>query len=58
MNQVDALFNRHRPTHVIHLAAFVGGLFSNMRQKAEFYRSNSLINENVIHASYKQYVTK
>lgn len=33
-----ALFEKHKPTHVIHLAAFVGGLFRNMKYKVEFYR--------------------
>ena len=27
------LFEKHRPTHVLHLAARVGGLFSNMKYK-------------------------
>ena len=29
----DAIFARHKPTHVIHLAAKVGGLFANMKYK-------------------------
>ena len=44
----EAVFARHRPTHVIHLAALVGGLFSNMAKKVEFYRENVLINDNVM----------
>jgi GDP-L-fucose synthase len=43
-----ALFERVRPTHVIHLAAMVGGLFRNLRYKVEFYRENVLINDNVM----------
>ena len=27
---VSALFDRVKPTHVLHLAAYVGGLFANM----------------------------
>ena len=27
----NELFNRHNPTHVIHLAAKVGGLFGNLK---------------------------
>ena len=42
-----ALFKRVKPTHVIHLAGKVGGLFSNMKYKVEFYRENVLINDNV-----------
>lgn len=29
----DAIFDKYRPTHVIHLAAKVGGLFANLKQK-------------------------
>ena len=33
-----AMFEKYRPTHVIHLAAMVGGLFRNLKYKVEFYR--------------------
>jgi len=46
--QTRALFEKVRPTHVIHLAARVGGLFANMKYKVEFYRENVLINDNVM----------
>jgi len=46
--ETDAIFDRHKPTHVIHLAAKVGGLFANMKQKVEFYRENTLINDNIM----------
>lgn len=29
----EAIFEKYKPTHVIHLAAKVGGLFANMAQK-------------------------
>ncbi len=32
----DAIFEKYHPTHVIHLAAKVGGLFANMAQKVRF----------------------
>lgn len=44
----EAIFNKFKPTHVIHLAAKVGGLFANMAQKVEFYRENTLINDNIM----------
>jgi len=44
----DAIFEKFKPTHVIHLAAKVGGLFANMAHKVEFYRENVLINDNVM----------
>merc|ERR1719284_1368651 len=45
---VEKIFEKHRPTFVIHLAAKVGGLFHNMRKKVDFYRENTLINDNVM----------
>lgn len=45
---VEEIFAKHKPTHVIHLAAKVGGLFHNMRKKVDFYRDNTLITDNVL----------
>jgi GDP-L-fucose synthase len=45
---VEKIFEKHKPTFVIHLAAKVGGLFHNMRKKVDFYRENTLINDNVM----------
>ncbi|KAL7426247.1 hypothetical protein ACHAXH_000282 [Discostella pseudostelligera] len=56
--QTDAIFNKHQPTHVIHLAAKVGGLFANMKQKVEFYRENTLINDNIMENCRIHKVTK
>ncbi len=38
--QTAALFAAHKPTHVVHLAAQVGGLFANMSANLDFFRSN------------------
>eukprot|EP01132_Coremiostelium_polycephalum_P009105 gene9105-11157_t len=46
--QTRAIFEKYKPTHVIHLAAKVGGLFSNMKYKVEFFRDNIDINDNVL----------
>lgn len=43
-----ALFDKVKPTHVIHLAAMVGGLFRNMKYNVEFFRVNTQINDNVL----------
>ena len=37
MEETRALFEKHRPTHVVHLAAMVGGLFKNMKYKLDFW---------------------
>ncbi|XP_071442098.1 GDP-L-fucose synthase [Hetaerina americana] len=56
--QTRAVFSKHQPTHVIHLAAMVGGLFHNMAHNLDFLRNNILINDNVLHASYVSGVKK
>jgi len=54
----EAIFQKYKPTHVIHLAAMVGGLFANMAKKVEFYRENTLINDNVMECCRVYRVTK
>jgi GDP-L-fucose synthase len=49
--QTRKLFERYKPTHVIHLAALVGGLFKNMKCNLTFLRDNILINDNVLNTS-------
>ncbi|XP_064410587.1 GDP-L-fucose synthase [Latimeria chalumnae] len=56
--ETKALFDKHRPTHVIHLAAMVGGLFRNIKYNLEFWRKNVHINDNVLHTAYEHGVEK
>ncbi|NP_001003528.1 GDP-L-fucose synthase [Danio rerio] len=56
--QTRAAFEKHRPTHVIHLAAMVGGLYRNMRQNLDFWRNNVHINDNVLNMSHEFGVVK
>ncbi|XP_074059078.1 GDP-L-fucose synthase isoform X2 [Macrotis lagotis] len=51
--QTRALFEKHRPTHVIHLAAMVGGLFRNIKYNLDFWRKNIQINDNVLQSAYE-----
>lgn len=39
--QTRALFEKVRPTHVIHLAAMVGGLFRNIKYNLDFWVSEN-----------------
>lgn len=48
MDQTRAIFELHRPTHVIHLAAKVGGLFKNLKYKVEMWKDNIDINNNIM----------
>lgn len=51
-------FQKHKPTHVIHLAAMVGGLFRNLKYNLDFFRINSIINDNVLSISHETGVKK
>ncbi len=53
-----ALFERIRPTHVVHLAARVGGVWENTRYIAEFFFDNVRININVLEESRRTGVRK
>ncbi|XP_067951415.1 GDP-L-fucose synthase-like [Watersipora subatra] len=55
---VKKLFDKVKPTHVIHLAAMVGGLFRNMKYNLDFLRKNISINDNVLQTSYEHGVQK
>jgi len=57
-SETEALFAKHRPTHVIHLAALVGGLFANMKANCDFLRNNMKMNDNILSMSHKFNVKK
>lgn len=50
LESTKALFDRVKPTHVLHLAAQVGGLFANMRDKVGFWRNNIIMQDNIFQA--------
>ncbi|XP_072294447.1 GDP-L-fucose synthase-like [Eucyclogobius newberryi] len=56
--ETKAVFEKHKPTHVIHLAAMVGGLFKNMKFNLDFWRNNLHINDNVLQAAHEAGVVK
>jgi GDP-L-fucose synthase len=56
--ECEKMFEIHKPTHVIHCAAKVGGLGSNMNHKGEFFYDNIMMNTNVIETARKQGVSK
>ncbi|XP_052807448.1 GDP-L-fucose synthase-like [Mya arenaria] len=53
-----AMFEKYKPTHIIHLAAMVGGLFRNLKYNLDFFRINSKINDNVLAMSHEFKVKK
>jgi len=50
---VDALFVKHRPNHIIHLAGKVGGVGINLSHPVEFFEDNILINTNVLREAHR-----
>lgn len=51
-------FKNYDPDMVIHLAAYVGGLFKNINNKVEMFEKNLLINFNVLNVCYELNVSK
>lgn len=56
--QTKAVFEKYQPTHVIHLAAMVGGLFRNLKYNLDFWRLNVQINDNVLYTAHETKVKK
>jgi GDP-L-fucose synthase len=55
---VDAFFKEHKPEYVFFAAAKVGGIVANNTYRAQFLYDNLMIQNNIIHSSYKYGVTK
>lgn len=49
--KTELIFAKHKPTHVIHLAAEVGGIGGNISNSGDYFRNNILINTNVLEVS-------
>tara|TARA_B110000967_G_C18878457_1_gene559677 strand:+ start:663 stop:1604 length:942 start_codon:yes stop_codon:yes gene_type:complete len=58
LDKVDKLFNKIKPDYIIHLAANVGGLFKNLREKTAMFRDNVRINENILEMCNKYNIQK
>lgn len=58
LNKQDCenIFEKYKPTHVIHLAAQVGGLYSNMNDMIGYFRNNLFMNDNVVQCCHKHTV--
>uniref|UniRef100_A0A915E791 GDP-L-fucose synthase n=1 Tax=Ditylenchus dipsaci TaxID=166011 RepID=A0A915E791_9BILA len=52
------LFQKHHPTHVINLAAMVGGLFHNLNHNLQFFTKNMAISQNVLQCCHESDVAK
>ena len=52
------MFEKYKPTQVIHCAGKVGGLGGNMNYKGEYFYDNIMINTNVIESARRNSVEK
>ena len=58
IQQVEQMYLDHKPTHVIHLAARVGGIMENIKYPCDFFEQNISMNTNVICMARKYNVTR
>jgi GDP-L-fucose synthase len=58
LESTKTFFESHQPDYVIHLAAYVGGLFKNMNFKVDMYEKNMLMNYNVLKCCHDLKVKK
>ena len=58
LSETREIFNKYQPDYVIHLAAYVGGLFKNMNFKVDMYEKNTLINCNILRCCHEHDVKK
>lgn len=57
-DEVENMFMKHKPTHVIHLAGMVGGVGANTKYPVEFFENNILINTLILKYAHKYNVQK
>ena len=55
---VFTIFEKYKPDYVIHLAANVGGLYKNIRERVSMFSDNIRMNENILEASNKYNIQK
>ena len=56
--ETESFFEKEKPEYVIDAAAKVGGILANDTYRAQFIYENLMIQNNLIHASYKHGVKK
>lgn len=56
--KTEELFIKYKPDLIIHLAANVGGLYKNLRERTKMFSDNVRMNENVLEMSNKYNVQK
>ncbi|XP_064088482.1 GDP-L-fucose synthase-like [Macrobrachium nipponense] len=58
LEETRAIFKEYKPTHVVHLAAMVGGLYKHLKVNCDFLIFNVRINDNVLQCCKEMGVKK
>jgi GDP-L-fucose synthase len=56
--QVNTYIQKEKPTHVIHLAARVGGIFRNLQERTQMLEDNLLMNTYILKACHQNQIQK
>lgn len=56
--EIDEYFCNHKIDVILHLAAYVGGLYKNMNEKVNMFEKNMRINMNVLRAAHMNGIQK
>ncbi len=57
-DEVEKMYQDHKPTHVVHLAARVGGIVENISYPCDFFEENIFMNSNVVRLARKYNVKR
>ena len=57
-SEVEKMYQDHNPTHVVHLAAKVGGIVENINYPCDFFEENILMNSHIIKMARKYHVRR
>ena len=58
LDQVEQMYKDHQPTHILHLAARVGGIVENIKYPYDYFEENILMNSNIISVAKKYNIQK
>ena len=58
VHEVEKMYQDYKPTHVVHLAAKVGGIIENINYPCDFFEENIFMNSNIIRMARKYNVKR
>ena len=58
LEETESIFKKYKPRYVIHLAAYVGGLYRNLNHNKLMFENNLVMNLNVVRCCHKYNVQR